>query len=57
MDLSSQQQPLTRCRSLIETNIYQAVNDAYLKTFKKPREEIIGHSVAELLGTELFEKQ
>lgn len=36
--------------------IYRAVNDAYLRSFDKQREEIVGHSVEELLGEELFEK-
>jgi len=35
--------------------IYQAINNAYLRTFIKTREEIVGHSVAELLGTDVFE--
>ncbi len=37
--------------------IYQAVNDAYVRTFQKPREEIIGRSVADLLGREVFEEK
>jgi len=37
--------------------IYRTVNDAYMKIFKRPREEIIGHSVADLLGEEVFEKK
>ncbi|MBN2299147.1 MAG: PAS domain S-box protein, partial [Deltaproteobacteria bacterium] len=37
--------------------IYQAVNDAYLNAFKKSREEIIGHSVADLFGKDVFDKK
>jgi PAS domain S-box-containing protein len=36
---------------------YRTVNDAYTKIFKRTRKEIIGHSVAEMFGTETFEKQ
>jgi PAS domain S-box-containing protein len=36
---------------------YRTVNDAYTEIFKKTRGEIIGHSVAEMFGTEIFEKQ
>lgn len=36
--------------------IYQVVNDSYLKAHQKKYEEIIGHSVADLLGKEVFEK-
>ena len=44
--------------SFIDSNYtYRTVNDAYTKIFMRPREEIIGHSVAELFGTETFEKQ
>jgi PAS domain S-box-containing protein len=35
--------------------IYQAVNLVYLKAHNKSLEEIVGHSVYELLGKELFE--
>ena len=34
---------------------YVAVNDAYLYNHGLPREAIVGHSVAELLGREVFE--
>jgi len=34
---------------------YQAVNAAYLKAFWKTKEEVIGQSVAELLGKKVFE--
>jgi PAS domain S-box-containing protein len=37
--------------------IYRTVNDAYTETFKRTREDIIGHSVAELFGTGTFEEQ
>jgi len=44
--------------SFIDSNyIYRTVNDAYSEVFQRPREEIIGLSVAELFGTEIFEKQ
>ena len=33
---------------------YQAVNAAYVEAFGKSREELIGQSVAEILGTEVF---
>jgi PAS domain S-box-containing protein len=36
-------------------DIYQAVNVAYLEAFGKTKEEFIGHSVAEIFGTEVFE--
>ncbi|MBW1861359.1 MAG: PAS domain S-box protein [Deltaproteobacteria bacterium] len=43
--------------SLIDKNyVYQAVNDAYLKLFNKNRDEIVGHSVSEILGQESFEQ-
>ena len=35
--------------------VYVAVNDAYLHNHGLPREAIVGHHVAELLGQELFE--
>lgn len=35
---------------------YQVVNDAYLRATCKQRSELIGHSVAEVLGTAAFEK-
>ena len=34
--------------------VYQAVNDSYLKAFKKTREEVVGHSIAEVLGEAEF---
>ncbi|MBF0183563.1 MAG: PAS domain-containing protein [Magnetococcales bacterium] len=41
--------------SLLDTRyIYQAVNDAYLAAHGKAREEIEGHSVAELFGESVF---
>jgi PAS domain S-box-containing protein len=43
--------------SLIDTKyVYQAVNEMYLKAHNKKREEIIGYSVQELLGEDVFEK-
>jgi PAS domain S-box-containing protein len=43
--------------SYVDRNyLYQAVNDAYTKYAKKSREDIIGHSVVEILGTERFER-
>jgi PAS domain S-box-containing protein len=39
---------------LDKSYVYQAVNDAYLRAHKRTRDEIIGHSVAELHGTEVF---
>lgn len=44
--------------SMIDRNyVYRAVNDAYLVMHKKDRDEILGHSVAELLTPELFETE
>ncbi len=43
--------------SFIDCNyIYQTVNNAYLKAHKITREEIIGHSVADLFGAVVFER-
>ncbi len=36
--------------------IYQAVNDAYLLGHLKERDEIVGHSVSDILGADIFEK-
>ena len=36
--------------------VYLAVNDAYLKAHAKERDKIVGHTPAELLGTEFFEQ-
>ncbi len=42
--------------SFIDTNfVYREVNNAYIKAHKKKREEVIGHTIAELLGKEIFE--
>jgi|GEM_PF-823342 len=42
--------------SFVDKNyIYQAVNDAYVNIFQKSRKEIIGHSVQDLLGRDVFE--
>ena len=44
--------------SFVDTNyIYQTVNDAYIQYTKRPKTEIIGSSVADLLGQEVFENQ
>ena len=37
--------------------VYRAVNEAYLKAHKKARQKIVGHTVAELLGNDLFETE
>jgi PAS domain S-box-containing protein len=43
--------------AMIDRNyVYQAVNDAYLNSLNKAREDIIGHSVPEVFGQEFFEK-
>ena len=34
--------------------VYQVVNQAYLDLLDKPREEIVGHTVADVIGEELF---
>ena len=42
--------------SLTDRNyVYQLINDAYLRSHKLKREDIIGHSVPELFGQEFFE--
>jgi len=42
--------------SLVDTNyIYRVVNDAYLEIFQRERDDILGKSVAELVGSEVFE--
>jgi len=44
--------------SYVDTNyVYRTVNAAYGKYAKRPREEIVGLSVAELLGRETFNEQ
>lgn len=44
--------------SFLDSNyLYQAVNDAYLEAHNKKREEIVGHSVAELFGQAVFDRQ
>jgi len=43
--------------SFVDKNyVYKAVNDSYLKAHNKKREEILGFSVPELLGTRIFEE-
>jgi PAS domain S-box-containing protein len=42
--------------ALLDTHyVYQAVNDTYLKAYRKSRDEIIGHYVRELVGADIFE--
>ncbi|MBU8913701.1 MAG: PAS domain S-box protein, partial [Spirochaetales bacterium] len=36
--------------------IYRAVNKAYLEAHSRTREEIVGHTVAEVLGDDVFER-
>ena len=44
--------------SFIDKNyIYRTINDAYTRIFNAPREEIIGRSVAEMLGEDAFDNQ
>jgi len=41
---------------LLDRNyIYRYVNNAYLAVHKKSREEIVGHSISELMGKEVFD--
>jgi len=43
--------------SFLDRNyIYREVNKTYLYTYKKTREEIIGHSVVDLFGIDVFEQ-
>ncbi len=43
--------------SLVDRNyVYQIVNDAYLKNYRKSREELIGKTVRDVVGDELFER-
>jgi PAS domain S-box-containing protein len=43
--------------SLVDTNyIYQVVNPAYMQRTTKPYHEIVGHSVSEIMGADVFEK-
>ena len=43
--------------SLLDKNyVYQAVNEAYVAAFQKKREEIVGYSVSDLSGEEVFAK-
>ncbi len=44
------------CISLVDRNyIYQVVNESYLTWNQKSADEIVGHSIADLVGQELFE--
>ncbi|NQU07326.1 MAG: PAS domain-containing protein, partial [Candidatus Abyssubacteria bacterium] len=36
--------------------VYRTVNSTYLKRYRKKREDMVGHSVTEILGEEVFEK-
>ena len=36
--------------------VYQAVNETYLKIHQKARREIVGHSIADILGADVFER-
>ncbi len=41
--------------ALINTDyVYEAVNDSFLKDLNKPRDRVIGHTVAEVMGEEVF---
>nr|WP_321259127.1 diguanylate cyclase [uncultured Pseudodesulfovibrio sp.] len=43
--------------SLVDRNgVYKIVNDSYLKMFKKERKDIIGKSIKELVGPEVYEQ-
>lgn len=43
--------------SFLDRNyIYQTVNEAYLQAHQKAWDEIVGHSVADLLGVDIFER-
>jgi PAS domain S-box-containing protein len=42
--------------SLVDRNyVYRIVNQTYLDWLQKPRDEIVGHSVGELVGEEIFQ--
>ncbi len=42
--------------SMLDRNyVYKIVNDTYLKVHGRPREAIVGHTAAELLGRDMFE--
>ena len=44
------------CVSLIDRNyVYQVVNQTYLSWHRKSYDEIVGHSIADLLGEDLFQ--
>jgi PAS domain S-box-containing protein len=47
----------TDAMSLVDRNyIYQVINQTYLTWYNKQYEEIVGHSVSEILGAEVFER-
>lgn len=58
-ELRRYQQIISKSRDYMafvdRTYSYQAVNDAYLRTHKKKRCQIVGHTISELFGPELFE--
>jgi len=44
--------------SLLDKNyVYQSVNEAYFRAYNRKREDIIGHTVADLLGDEVFNEK
>ena len=44
--------------AFVDTNyIYRAANDSYGKTLNKTRENIIGHSISDVLGADFFNNQ
>ncbi len=43
--------------SLVDRDyVYQVVNDAYLKNYQKQRDELLGKTVREVVGVEIFER-
>lgn len=59
------EQDLRRYKDIVSTStdflsfvdrdyVYRAINDTYLKVFEKSRDEIVGHTVSEILGKEGF---
>ena len=43
--------------SIIDSDyVYLAVNDAYVKAHRKERDEIVGHTAEELMGSDVFEQ-
>jgi two-component system, cell cycle sensor histidine kinase and response regulator CckA len=67
VELSKANEALRKYKHIISTTtdhmsfidrdyVYQAVNEAYLQAHQKEWQEIIGHSVADLLGADVFEQ-